>query len=90
MAVGSLMFWTRSLRNINLRIKRSGFCVQHAHVKNQMIQVHCFSPHQFVFGRGVHIPEDFMSEPSSIITATASLREETLAKSQAKMIDRCV
>ena len=42
MAVGSLMFWTRSLRNINLRIKRSGFCVQHAHVKNQMIQVHCF------------------------------------------------
>ena len=27
-------------------------CVRHAHVKNQMIQVHGYSPQQFVFGKG--------------------------------------
>eukprot|EP00435_Cladocopium_sp_Y103_P056621 s837_g19.t1 len=58
-------------------------CVTHAHVKNQMIQVHGYSPHQFVFGRGVHVPDDLLSEPLSIVPATASLTEESLAKSQA-------
>eukprot|EP00435_Cladocopium_sp_Y103_P016050 s2207_g4.t1 len=58
-------------------------CVTHAHVKNQMIQVHGYSPHQFVFGRGVNIPDDLLSEPLSIVPATASLTEETLAQSQA-------
>ena len=58
-------------------------CVNQAHVKNQMIQVHGYSPHQFVFGRGAHIPDDLLSEPVSIVPATASLTEEQLAKSQA-------
>eukprot|EP00435_Cladocopium_sp_Y103_P017727 s923_g4.t1 len=58
-------------------------CVHHTHIKNQMIQVHGFSPQQFVFGKGVHIPEDLLSEPLSIVPATASLTEEGLAKSQA-------
>eukprot|EP00435_Cladocopium_sp_Y103_P063629 s214_g25.t1 len=58
-------------------------CVTHAHVKNQMIQVHGYSPQQFVFGKGVHIPDDLLNEPVSIVPATASLTEEALAKSQA-------
>eukprot|EP00435_Cladocopium_sp_Y103_P032199 s207_g8.t1 len=58
-------------------------CVMHAHVKNQMIQVHGYSPHQFVFGRGVNIPDDLLNEPVSVVPATASLTEENLAKSQA-------
>eukprot|EP00435_Cladocopium_sp_Y103_P008674 s3466_g2.t1 len=48
-----------------------------------MIQVHGYSPHQFVFGRGVNIPDDLLSEPLSVVPATASLTEENLAKSQA-------
>eukprot|EP00435_Cladocopium_sp_Y103_P011977 s1627_g3.t1 len=58
-------------------------CVHHAHTKNQYIQVHGYSPHQFVFGKGVHVPDDLLSEPLSIVPATASLTEEALAKSQA-------
>ena len=58
-------------------------CVNQVHVSNQMIQEHGFSPHQFVFGKGVHIPDDLLSEPLSIVPATASLTEESLAKSQA-------
>ena len=29
-------------------------CLCHAHVKNQMVQAHGYSPQQFVFGRNVH------------------------------------
>ena len=58
-------------------------CVAHAHVKNQMIQVHGHSPHQFVFGRNPHIPEDLLGEPVSVVSATASLTEEAVARSQA-------
>ena len=58
-------------------------CVAHAHVKNQMLQVHGFSPHQFVFGRNPNIPQDLLSEPLSIVAGTASLTDEGLAKSQA-------
>eukprot|EP00435_Cladocopium_sp_Y103_P075218 s4_g55.t1 len=61
-------------------------CVRHAHVKNQMIQVHGFSPHQFVFGKGVHIPDDLLGEPVSVVPATASLTESALAKSQAMRV----
>ena len=58
-------------------------CVSHAHVKNQLIQVHGYSPHQFVFGRNPHIPEDLLNEPLSIVPATVSLTEDRLAKSLA-------
>eukprot|EP00435_Cladocopium_sp_Y103_P073897 s9_g45.t1 len=61
-------------------------CVRHAHVKNQMIQVHGFSPHQFVFGKGVHIPDDLLGEPVSVVPATASLTDSALAKSQAMRV----
>ena len=61
-------------------------CVAHAHVKNQMIQVHGHSPHQFVFGRNPHIPEDLLNEPLSITAATASLTEDALARSQAMRV----
>ena len=58
-------------------------CVSHAHVKNQMLQVHGFSPHQFVFGRNPHVPSDLLSEPLQTAAATASLTDEALAKAQA-------
>eukprot|EP00435_Cladocopium_sp_Y103_P073746 s182_g45.t1 len=57
-------------------------CVHHAHIKNQMLQVHGYSPHQFVFGKNPHIPEDLLSEPLNVISATASLTEEAIAKAQ--------
>ena len=38
-------------------------CVSHAHIKNQMIQVHGFTPHQFVFGKNPNTPEDLLNEP---------------------------
>ena len=31
-------------------------CVSHAHIKNQMLQVHGFSPHQFMFGKNPKTP----------------------------------
>lgn len=58
-------------------------CVHHAHVKNQQLQVHGFSPHQFVFGKNPHIAQDLLNEPLSIVSATSSLSEEGLAKAQA-------
>ena len=58
-------------------------CVAHAHVKNQMLQVHGFSPHQFVFGRNPHIPQDLLNEPQSVIASTAALTDEGLARAQA-------
>ena len=58
-------------------------CVTHAHVKNQQIQVHGFSPHQFVFGKNPHIPQDLLNEPLLVVPATASLTEDSLARSQA-------
>lgn len=49
-----------------------------------LIQVHGYAPHQFVFGRNPHIPEDLLSEPLSIVPATVTpLTEDSLAKSQA-------
>ena len=58
-------------------------CVTHAHIKNQMLQVHGLSPCQFVFGRNPHIPQDLLNEPLSIVPATASITEEAIAKTQA-------
>eukprot|EP00435_Cladocopium_sp_Y103_P003701 s6229_g1.t1 len=58
-------------------------CVVHAHIKNQMLQVHGYSPHQMVFGKNPHIPEDLLSEPLNIVSATASLTEQGIAKAQA-------
>ena len=58
-------------------------CVAHAHIKNQMLQVHGYSPHQMVFGRNPNIPEDLLSEPLNVISATASLTEHGIAKAQA-------
>ena len=58
-------------------------CVSHAHIKNQMIQAHGFSPQQFVFGKNITIPSDLMNEPLQIVPATASLQETALARSQA-------
>ena len=58
-------------------------CVAHAHIKNQMIQVHGYSPQQFVFGKNISIPSDLMNEPLQVVPATASLQETALARSQA-------
>ncbi len=58
-------------------------CVHHAHVKNQMIQSYGYTPHQFVFGKNPHIPSDLMNEPLNVVAATASLTDESVAKSQA-------
>ena len=58
-------------------------CVVHAHIKNQMLQVHGFSPHQMLFGRNPNIPEDLLSEPLNVIAATASLTEQGIARAQA-------
>lgn len=57
-------------------------CVQHAHVKNQMIQTHGYSPHQMVFGKNPNVPEDLLNEPLHVIPATASLTEEGIARAQ--------
>ena len=38
-------------------------CVHHAHVKNQLIQVHGYSPQQFVMGKNANVPDDLMNEP---------------------------
>lgn len=58
-------------------------CVVHAHIKNQQLQVHGFSPYQFVFGRNPHIPQDLLNEPLQVIPATASLTEASIARAQA-------
>ena len=58
-------------------------CVTHAHVKNTMIQMYGFTPHQFVFGRNPMVPSDLLSEPVHVIPATASLTSEAAARSQA-------
>ena len=58
-------------------------CVSHAHIKNQMLQVHGFSPHQFMFGKNPNIPEDLMSEPLQIIPATSPLTDDAIARAQA-------
>ena len=58
-------------------------CLRHAHIKNQMIQVHGHSPHQFVFGTGINIPGDLLNEPLSVVPGTDSLTDSALAKSQA-------
>ena len=58
-------------------------CVAHAHIKNQQLQVHGFSPYQFVFGRNPHIPQALLNEPLQVIPATASLTEASIARAQA-------
>ena len=57
-------------------------CVAHSHVKNQMLQNHGVSPHQFVFGRNPHIPSDLLNEPQNLVANTASLTDEALQRSQ--------
>ena len=58
-------------------------CVQHAHVKNSMIQSYGYTPHQHVFGKNPEVPTDLLSEPLHVIPATASLTDDAMAKSQA-------
>ena len=58
-------------------------CVQHSHVKNQMIQSYGLTPHQFVFGRNPEIPGDLLNEPLHIVPATAGLTDQAIAKTQA-------
>ena len=57
-------------------------CVQHAHVKNNLIQNHGVTPSQYVFGKNPDVPSDLLSSPLSIIGATASLTDESLQKAQ--------
>ena len=57
-------------------------CVLHAHVKNQMIQSYGFTPHQYVFGKNPDVPGDLLSEPLSVVPATAGLTDEQVARSQ--------
>lgn len=61
-------------------------CIARAHIKNQMLQVHGFSPHQFVFRRNPHIPQNLLSEPQSVIANTASLIDDGLTRTQAMRI----
>ena len=56
-------------------------CVIAAHSKNELIQVYGMTPHQFVFGRNPRIPRDLLNEPLDLIPATASLYEESIARS---------
>ena len=58
-------------------------CVQHAHVKNQMIQVYGYTPSQMIFGKNPNLPGDLMSEPLSIVAGTASDAEEAIARAYA-------
>ena len=58
-------------------------CVQHSHVKNQMIQSYGLTPHQFVFGRNPDIPGDLLNEPLHIVPATAGLTDQAIARTQA-------
>ena len=58
-------------------------CVQHAHVKNSMIQSYGYTPHQHVFGRNPDMPSDLMNEPLHVVPATASLSDDAMARSQA-------
>ena len=58
-------------------------CVRIAHVKNQCIQSHGYTPHQHVFGKNPTIPGDLLSEPMNVVSGTASLSEDHVAKAQA-------
>lgn len=58
-------------------------CVVHAHVKNHLIQNYGYTPHQHVSGQNPRVPTDLLDEPLHVVPATASLSEETLAKTQA-------
>ena len=55
-------------------------CVLHAHVKNQMIQSYGFTPHQYVFGKNPDVPGDLLSEPLSVVPATAGLTDKQVAR----------
>ena len=57
--------------------------VQHAHVKNQLIQSYGYTPHQFVFGKNPHFPSDLMNEPAQVIPLTESLSESAIERAQA-------
>ena len=58
-------------------------CVQHAHIKNQLIQSYGYTPHQFVFGKNPHIPTDLMNEPAQVVPLTASLSDTAVERAQA-------
>ena len=53
-------------------------CVSHAHIKNSMLQHRGITPYQLVFGRNPDIPEDLLSEPQRVVSATASLTDEAI------------
>ena len=48
-----------------------------------MIQNHGVTPCQYIFGRNPDIPSDLLSEPQSLIAATAATHDEAIAKSHA-------
>eukprot|EP00435_Cladocopium_sp_Y103_P050118 s180_g15.t1 len=58
-------------------------CVMQSHVKNQMIQNYGFTPSQRVFGRNPEMPGDLMNEPVNVVSGTASLQDQAVAKAQA-------
>ena len=58
-------------------------CVVGAHSKNELIQVYGMTPAQFVFGRNPRVPQDLLNEPLDLIPATASLYEESIARTVA-------
>ena len=48
-----------------------------------MLQAHGYSPHQYVFGKNLHVPSDLLNEPIQVVPATASLVDDAAAKAQA-------
>eukprot|EP00435_Cladocopium_sp_Y103_P020594 s2229_g5.t1 len=58
-------------------------CVIQSHVKNQMIQNYGFTPSQRVFGRNPEMPGDLLNEPVNVVSNTASIHDEAIARAQA-------
>ena len=47
-----------------------------------MINVHGVTPHQYVFGRNPIIPSDLLDEPRAVVSATVSLQDHAIERSQ--------
>ena len=58
-------------------------CVIHSHVKNQMIQNYGYTPSQFIFGKNPELPGDVLNEPANVVSCTASLQDQVLARKYA-------
>ena len=55
-------------------------CVAQCHVKNTTIQTYGFSPCQLVFGRNPSLPGDLLEEPQNVVSGTAPLMDEQIAR----------